>query len=179
MPCSSSPGMRDDLLSFVVMPSHFHCVFRPLEGWVQTLEPDKKRTPREGIMQSIKRHSAKECNDAAASRDDSGSKNPTTIGWREVAELELASSMISSTIRVKAGLVSDAKVWPFGSARFRAALGLGLGTPLTKGLCRIGFQPVLARPCPGQVGNLTYNLHDCPGQVGNLTYMIVPVRLET
>jgi REP-associated tyrosine transposase len=32
-------GTRCDVLAFVVMPSHFHWVFRPLDDWVKMLEP--------------------------------------------------------------------------------------------------------------------------------------------
>jgi putative transposase len=50
-------GARYEVFAFVVMPSHFHWVFRPLESWVQALEPDRrKRTPRERIMHSTKRY---------------------------------------------------------------------------------------------------------------------------
>ena len=33
-------GQRYDLLGFVVMPSHVHWVFQPLEAWIETLEGD-------------------------------------------------------------------------------------------------------------------------------------------
>ncbi len=45
-------GTRYDVLAFVVMPSHFHWVFRPLESWVKDLElHDAERTPREANRQ--------------------------------------------------------------------------------------------------------------------------------
>ena len=82
-------------------------------------------------MQSIKRHSAKECNERRGVQGRFWQQESYDHWVREVAELERIINYIEYN-PVKAGLVSDAKVWPFGSARFRAALGLGLGTPLTK-----------------------------------------------
>ncbi len=56
-------GDRYELNAFVVMPSHFHWVFRPLERWVESLGVDAdRRTPRERIMQSVKRFAANQCN---------------------------------------------------------------------------------------------------------------------
>src|SRR5260370_14149565 len=45
------------------MPSHMHWVFRPLDEWVKNLGQDaNERTPRERIMHSLKRFTARECN---------------------------------------------------------------------------------------------------------------------
>src|SRR5262245_53901559 len=57
-------GQRYDLLAFVVMPSHFHWVFRPIEAWVASLgTAEKRRTARERIMHSVKRYTAGQCNE--------------------------------------------------------------------------------------------------------------------
>ena len=54
-------GVRYDLLGYVVMPSHFHWVFQPLEQWVNGLKPGKcLRTPRERIAQELAAVSFKE-----------------------------------------------------------------------------------------------------------------------
>ena len=97
---------------------------------VQTLEPDKKRTPRERIMQSIKRHSAKECNERRGVQGRFWQQESYDHWVRKVAELEHIINYIEYN-PVKAGLVSDAKVWPFGSG-IGGSFSLGLGTPLTK-----------------------------------------------
>src|ERR1700722_4046781 len=56
-------GERYDLLGFVVMPSHFHWVFQPLEKWVKRLKPGIQRTtPRQRIVHSIDRYTAFKCN---------------------------------------------------------------------------------------------------------------------
>ncbi len=130
-PCRMGlPFLRHDY-PFLGQPTVAYSTVQFLGYWVQTLEPDKKRTPRERIMQSIKRHSAKECNERRGVQGRFWQQESYDHWVREVAELERIINYIEYN-PVKAGLVSDAKVWPFGSARFRAALGLGLGTPLTK-----------------------------------------------
>jgi type I restriction enzyme R subunit len=56
-------GERYDLLAYVVMPSHFHWVFRPRDEWVRGLGlAADKRKPRERIMHSLNRFTARECN---------------------------------------------------------------------------------------------------------------------
>jgi putative transposase len=57
-------GKRYDVLAYVVMPSHLHWVFQPLESWTTGFEETDKRSPRERIMHSLKRHTARECNKA-------------------------------------------------------------------------------------------------------------------
>ena len=56
-------GERYDLLGYVVMPSHFHWVFQPLEPWVSSLKSGKRLlTPRQRIVHSIDRFTAFRCN---------------------------------------------------------------------------------------------------------------------
>lgn len=52
--------VRYRLLSWVIMPSHFHWVFHPMPEWGETLP--EGRPPREVIMHSLKSYTAKECN---------------------------------------------------------------------------------------------------------------------
>jgi REP-associated tyrosine transposase len=51
---------RYELIAYVVMPSHFHWLFRPLEEWASTLPEDV--SAREVIMHSIKSYTAHQCN---------------------------------------------------------------------------------------------------------------------
>ncbi len=126
-------GTRYDLLSFVVMPSHFHWVFRPLESWIQTLDPDTdERTPRERIMHSIKRYTAKVCNEHLGVQGRFWQQESYDHWARDADELERIIKYVEHN-PVKAGLVSDAKLWRFGSAKYRADLGLELGIPLLVG----------------------------------------------
>ena len=56
-------GQRYDLLAFVVMPSHLHWVFQPIETWVNQVGlNDPEWTPREQIVHSVNRFTARECN---------------------------------------------------------------------------------------------------------------------
>ena len=57
-------GVRYDVQAFVVMPSHFHWVFRPREEWVAAMTPvQNRRSPREQVMHSIKKWTSRRCND--------------------------------------------------------------------------------------------------------------------
>jgi len=125
-------GTRYDVLAFVVMPSHFHWVLRPLESWVQTLEHDpKERTPRERIMHSIKRFAAHECNKRLGAKGVFWQQESYDHWVRDVDELERIIHYIEYN-PVKAGLTSGATLWAFGSAKHRQDLGLAFGTPLPR-----------------------------------------------
>ena len=57
-------GERYDLLAFVVMPSHFHWVFRPRDKWIAAMTPiQRQRSPREQVMHTIKKWTARRCNE--------------------------------------------------------------------------------------------------------------------
>ena len=120
-------GARYELLAFVVMPSHYHWLFRPLESWVASLiEQQHKnsacnvRTPRERITQSIQSFTANECNRI---RGASGTywQGETFDHWvRDDDELSKIIHYIEQN-PVKAGLVSTAEEYAWSSAaeRFR------------------------------------------------------------
>jgi putative transposase len=136
-------GTRYDVLAFVVMPSHIHWVFRPLESWVRELEPDAKEpTPRERIMHSIKRFTARECNQRLQLQGAFWQQESYDHWMRDADELERIINYVEYN-PVKAGLISDAKLWPFGSATHRQALGLPFGTPLPRLVDRFSTCPVV------------------------------------
>lgn len=124
-------GTRYDLLAFVVMPSHFHWVFRPLDGWMQGLEPDEERSPRERIMHSIKRFTGHRCNQRLGRQGRFWQQESYDHWVRDVDELERVIHYVEHN-PVKAGLCANARQWPFSSARRRHALGLPFGTPLPR-----------------------------------------------
>jgi len=125
-------GTRYEVFAFVVMPSHFHWVFRPLESWVQTLGTDtQKRTPRERIMHSIKRFTGRQCNEQLNKQGSFWQQESYDHWVRDVDELERIIHYVEYN-PVKAGLTSDAILWPFGSAKHRQDLGLAFGTPLPR-----------------------------------------------
>ena len=125
-------GTRYDLLSFVVMPSHFHWVFRPLERWIHSLDPDDgKRSPRERIMHSIKRYTAGQCNQRLHADGRFWQQESYDHWVRAVDELERIIHYVEYN-PVKAGLVADPNLWRFSSAHHRQALGLPFGSPLPR-----------------------------------------------
>jgi len=125
-------GTRYDLLALVVMPSHFHWVFRPLARWVEEFVPDKdERTPREKIMHSIKLYTSRECNQKLGQEGPFWQQESYDHWVRDAEELERILNYVEYN-PVKAGLCSEAKQWPFSSARYREALGLAFGTPLPR-----------------------------------------------
>jgi putative transposase len=166
-------GERYDVYAYVVMPSHFHWVFRPSEEWLASIAPGgaglqpavestrqvenlpharcgaglqpavpsarqvenlhqkeaKVRTPRERIMHSIKRHSARQCNKLL------GTQGPF---WQDesydhcVFDLEELGRIIEYIEQnpVRAGLVQAPQDWPFSSARYRLERNIPIGHPL-------------------------------------------------
>jgi putative transposase len=125
-------GTRYDVLAFVVMPSHFHWVFRPLESWVKELGPNaEEHAPRERIMHSIKLHTARECNRRLRAEGTFWQQESYDHWVRDVDELERIINYVEYN-PVKAKLISDAAFWHFGSAKHRKSLGLAFGAPLPR-----------------------------------------------
>jgi type I restriction enzyme R subunit len=116
-------GTRYDILAFVVMPSHFHWVFRPLEAWIQGLKTvPGERTPRERVMHSIKLVTARECNQRLGRQGPFWQQESYDHWVRDVEELERIIHYVEYN-PVKAGLCADARLWPFSSAKLREPLG--------------------------------------------------------
>jgi type I restriction enzyme R subunit len=124
-------GERYEVFGFVVMPSHFHWVFRPLEAWVSSLEGT--RSPRERIMKSIKSYSATTCNRHRGTHGTFWQEEAYDHWVRDVDELERIVRYIELN-PVTAGLVSRAEDWLFSSARLRIERGVELGMPIGRGL---------------------------------------------
>lgn len=131
-------GERYDLLAYVVMPSHFHWVFRPRQEWIVSCSQDKlgrerrdQRTPRERIMQIAKGYSAYRCNrlldlDGHFWQDES---------YDHVVRNEEELFRITAYVEnnpVKAGLAARPEDWQWSSARHRLRLGITCGLPLPK-----------------------------------------------
>ena len=123
-------GEGYDLLGYVVMPSHLHWVFQPLELWVNTLQPGK-RTPREHIVHSIDRFTAFRCNHVLGRRGAFWQREPYDHWIRSPEELERILLYVEGN-PVKAGLVQIPHQWPYSSAWERHQRGLELGQPLTR-----------------------------------------------
>jgi len=126
-------GTRCEVPAFVVMPSHFHWVVRPLESWYETLEPDpQQRTPRARLTHSIKSYTSGQCNQWLGVAGRFWQQESYDHWARDVDELERIIHYVEYN-PVKAGLVADARDWLYGSAHYRLRLGLELGEPLPPG----------------------------------------------
>jgi type I restriction enzyme R subunit len=148
-------GARYDLLAYVVMPSHLHWVFRPLEAWTQGLGPSANvRPPRERIMHGLKRHTGLECNRLLGCQGPFWQDESYDHCVFDVDELERIMDYVEWN-PVRAGLVTSPDEWLFSSARDRAAGNIPLGQRLCRGA---GFQPAEGA---GQVVNLP---HEAEGQ---------------
>lgn len=126
-------GERYDLLAHVVMPSHLHWVFRPLESWADSLpRGPNERTPRERIMHGLKRHTGLVCN-RLLGQEGAFWQGESYDHWvRDGDELGRIIHYVEGN-PVKAGLVQSPAEWPFSSAKDRATWGGELGCPLRRG----------------------------------------------
>ena len=132
---------RYKLLAFVVMPSHIHWVFQPMESWVSQLGPQiTVRSPRERIIHSINRHTAAECNKLLGLSGTFWQHESYDHWIRDAEEMERIIRYVEGN-PVKAGLVDLPEQWPYSSAWDRKRTGMELGVPLVRGV-------------PGQVENL-------------------------
>ncbi|MSR55212.1 MAG: hypothetical protein EXS09_18275 [Gemmataceae bacterium] len=125
-------GERYDLISYVILPSHFQWLFRPLPEWVATLPTTPRvRSPRERIMNSARRFSALRCN-RLLNRTGEYWQHESYDHWvRDLDEWERIIHYIENN-PVKAGLVQDPSDWVFSSAYVRKQPGLEFGSPIPK-----------------------------------------------
>jgi len=124
---------RYDLLAFVVMPSHLHWVFQPMEAWVdQALTRDPERSPREQIIHSLNRYTAAKCNKLLGRQGTFWQHEPYDHWIRDVDELERIILYVEGN-PVKAGLIAAPELWPFSSAAHRYRTKTELGLPLLRG----------------------------------------------
>ena len=122
---------RYDVYAYVVMPSHFHWIFRPTEDWVRTLNSDQEaRRPREIIMHTLKLHTATECNRLLGRKGhfwqdesyDHCARNEAEL-WRIIEYVEMNP--------VKANYTTSPEEWPFSSAKDRREWDIDYGVPLS------------------------------------------------
>jgi putative transposase len=109
-------GVRYDLLAWVVMPSHIHWVFRPLNSWVESLGSEAEaRSPRERIQHSINRHAAKRCNRLLGKQGSFWQRESYDHWVRDDDELQRIVDYIHAN-PVVAGLVAQPELYRFSSA---------------------------------------------------------------
>ena len=120
-------GERYAIWSWVVMPSHFHCVFEPAGNWVASL--GQERTPRERIMHSVKRHSARQCNMLRGETGTFWQDESYDHCVEDVDELQRVIDYVELN-PVKANLAESSEDYRFSSACYRKQNGIPLGRPL-------------------------------------------------
>ncbi|HJZ91335.1 MAG TPA: hypothetical protein VKE40_10720 [Gemmataceae bacterium] len=123
-------GDRYDLLAYVVMPSHVHWVFRPRDEWMAAANPDR-RTARESICHSLKRHTALQCNGLLRLKGAFWQDESYDHWLRDVDEL-LRCIEYTENNPVKARLVQRPSDWRWSSAYDRALNGTRFGDPLPR-----------------------------------------------
>ena len=128
-------GEHYDLLSYVIMPSHFHWLFRPREEWVLSLgDAVNNRSPRERIMHSVLSHTGRVCNQLLNESGTFWQFESYDHVVRDEDELGRIVDYIELN-PVRRGWVSRREEWRFSSAFDRKGLlPSQLSQPLTKGL---------------------------------------------
>ncbi len=107
---------RYELLAWVVMPSHYHWVFRPLDQWVQSLgAATEERSPRQRIQHSVNRHTAVDCNRLLGRTGGFWQRESYDHCIRDEGELERILAYIHAN-PVVAGIVERPELYRFSSA---------------------------------------------------------------
>jgi REP element-mobilizing transposase RayT len=123
-------GQRYDLSAYVVMPSHFHWLFRPREEWTSTIDCTK-RSARTRIMYSLRRWTANRCNRARNANGHFWQIESYDHWVRDLDAFERIICYIEGN-PVKAGLVAKPADWKFSSAFDRRLLDIPAGLPLVR-----------------------------------------------
>ncbi|MEI6240968.1 MAG: hypothetical protein WCR51_11295 [Planctomycetia bacterium] len=105
-------GTSYELMAYVVMPSHCHLVFRPLE------DESGGRPVRQAILQSLKRHTASRCNRVLGRSGRFWQSESFDRVVRGPMSLERTVNYVERN-PVKAGLCSSPEAWEFSSAHTR------------------------------------------------------------
>jgi len=122
-----------DLLAYVIMPSHFHWLFRPRDAWVATLGGSANaRSPRERIMHSVQSYSGRTCNALLGVSGPFWQQESYDHVVRDEAEMERILDYIELN-PVRRGWVTARAGWRFSSAFDRQELSPAeQSQPLTK-----------------------------------------------
>jgi type I restriction enzyme R subunit len=106
-------GIRYELVSHVIMPSHFHWVFRPLKEYEASLPADQ--SPRATIMHSVKSYTANERNKVLGRLERFWQDESYDHCVADEAELERIVEYIEFN-PCKAGLCVRPEQWKYSSA---------------------------------------------------------------
>ncbi len=124
-------GQRYQLLAYVIMPSHHHWLFMPLDDWVEQLVQTHghRRSPREVICHSVQSYSAHQCNRMLGTSGAFWQTETFDHFARDEAECYRIIDYIEQN-PVIAGLVEQAHQYRWSSAYRRHLLGIPIGAPL-------------------------------------------------
>jgi REP element-mobilizing transposase RayT len=126
-------GIRYDVLALVVMPSHFHWVFRPRDEWVNAIPANQRyRSPREQVMHSIKKWTSRRCNEVLGRTGVFWQAESYDHWVRDADELVRIIQYVENN-PVKAGLVKRSEDFVYSSAKLRRDFGLPFGDPVRGG----------------------------------------------
>lgn len=118
-------GDAYELHAYVVMPSHFHCVFTPRSGWGggrNSLE-ERRVSPRSAILRLIKGRSAQACNRVLRRTGAFWQSESYDRVVRDEEEFGQFVKYVEFN-PVKAGLCKRPEEWEFSSARSRTGFSL-------------------------------------------------------
>ena len=117
--------VRYQLFAFVVMPSHHHWLFLPIEKYFASLPVADRpeQTPREQISHSIQSYTSNQCNRILGISGKFWLDETYDHFARDEDELFRIMDYIEQN-PVKAGLVDSSEDWPWSSAFVRKQLGL-------------------------------------------------------
>jgi type I restriction enzyme R subunit len=126
-------GDHYDLLAYVIMPSHYHWLFRPRDAWVAKLgEAANDRSPRERIMHSVQGYSGRICNGLLGKTGPFWQQESYDHVVRDEDELHRVFDYIELN-PVRRGWVTHREQWRFSSAFDRRVVApTELSQPLTK-----------------------------------------------
>jgi type I restriction enzyme R subunit len=123
-------GERYELWSYVVMPSHMHWVFRPIDAWEKSVVTEGKyRSGREAIVKSINGYSGRCCNAVLQKQGPFWQWESYDHWIRDEDVLERVIYYVEGN-PVKAKLVDKPEDWVFSSALDRIRWGIPFGRPI-------------------------------------------------
>ena len=127
---------RYRLLAFVVMPSHHHWIFLPIENWETTLMSKERskqnpRTPREVISHSVQSFSGTQCNRLLGISGQFWQWETFDHFARDDAETMRIIHYIEEN-PVVAGMAKRAEDFRWSSAYWRKKLSIESGQPIPK-----------------------------------------------
>lgn len=120
-------NQRYRLLAYVVMPSHHHWLFHPIDEYFenQPTSPRQNRTPREQISHSIQSYTSNQCNRILGTSGAFWLDETYDHFARDEEEMLRIIHYIEQN-PVKAGLVDRPQDWRWSSAFVRHNLQLSL-----------------------------------------------------